>query len=372
MILTQITSLLLFFTVQGQVNCEYIIEGDYRSVDTGTIFLHSDNGGKIINSAPIDGGKFYMKGKIEEPFKCTLYSNIDNEPIPIFLENTVYRVLVTTDPFNYKITGGKMQAEFMKYVNAVNAYYEGWDKMKRLLANNSLWDNTNTTDSLRNEVESVMVFFEKEFVETSKLYIDQNRESYVAPRMISNLILLGKNHLRLVDSLFNTLAPKVKRSSEGDNLKDIISKLKGKLKIGDRAPIFTLKNEKNTDFHFVKPKKGNYILINFWATWCLPCVREIPDLMDAYKKYRYKGLEIINISLDKDRDKWLEYLEHKKMKWPQLIDGSVSSLSVAKAYKVNSIPSNFLINEQGNIIMIDVNVDSLSVFFSEKNASLNR
>ncbi len=96
--------------------------------------------------------------------------------------------------------------------------------------------------------------------------------------------------------------------------------------------------------------KGKYVLVDFWASWCTPCRVEIPELKSVYEKYKDKNFTILSISLDKDKEKWMEAMNHEQMSWPQLSDLKGDQNSAAKAYKVLGIPANFLVDPSGKII----------------------
>jgi thiol-disulfide isomerase/thioredoxin len=96
--------------------------------------------------------------------------------------------------------------------------------------------------------------------------------------------------------------------------------------------------------------KSKYVLIDFWASWCGPCIRENPTLLEAYEKYRAKGFEIVGLSLDNNKDKWAQAVKRLGITWQQLSDlGGANSLA-ARLYKIQSIPASFLLNQDGVVI----------------------
>lgn len=95
---------------------------------------------------------------------------------------------------------------------------------------------------------------------------------------------------------------------------------------------------------------GRWVLIDFWATWCQPCMMEVPHLKKAYETFRSKGLEIYGISLDTDRAQWKKVIEEKGMDWVNVLPRKGKEIDPKALYSVCSIPTNFLISPDGVIV----------------------
>lgn len=105
--------------------------------------------------------------------------------------------------------------------------------------------------------------------------------------------------------------------------------------------------------------KNKIVLIDFWATWCPPCVDEIPNIVKTYKKYHDKGFEIIGISLDQNENKFLRFIKNNDMTWRHYFDGKRGQNELARKYSIDSIPSTFLIDANGKIIAKNLRGSSL-------------
>lgn len=96
--------------------------------------------------------------------------------------------------------------------------------------------------------------------------------------------------------------------------------------------------------------KGKWIFVNFWASWCCTCKWEMPNVVAAYKKYHEKGLDIVGLSFDGEREAWVRAIESWDMPWIHLSDLKYWESAAVETYNVTGIPDNLLIDPEGNIV----------------------
>jgi peroxiredoxin len=153
----------------------------------------------------------------------------------------------------------------------------------------------------------------------------------------------GKNADEIIEN--------VKKQEEG-------KKIQRQLVKGSKFPDF---DEKDIDGKHVSVSdyKGKVVLVDFWATWCGPCVHELPNVIKAYEKHHEKGFDIIGVSLDQSQDKLKGFLKDRKVTWQQFFDGKGWGNKLATKYGVQSIPATYLLDRDGKIIDKDLRGEAL-------------
>ena len=106
--------------------------------------------------------------------------------------------------------------------------------------------------------------------------------------------------------------------------------------------------------------RGKVVLVDFWATWCGPCVAELPNVLETYRTYHARGFEIIGISLDKDLNVLTTFIKDHNMSWQQYFDGRGWENKLVAKYGIRSIPTTFLLDGKGRIVAKDLHGNALA------------
>lgn len=167
----------------------------------------------------------------------------------------------------------------------------------------------------------------------------------------------GDDNVSKLDKLvtdFKAIHPDLKMTAV---MEDKVIRYK-KVAIGAQAPAIE-QADSSGNILSLEAAKGKYTLIDFWASWCGPCLLQVPDLHEAYDAYHEKGFEIYSVSVDRKGDKWKAAIDKYNMKWPNVSDLKGWESSAAKDYNATFVPFNLLIDGEGKIIAKNLHSKSL-------------
>jgi peroxiredoxin len=152
--------------------------------------------------------------------------------------------------------------------------------------------------------------------------------------------------------IYKTLdASLTKKFPNDKNIKmfhDVVSKMLATTS-GQEAPEINLPTPDGKELA-LSSFRGKIVLVDFWASWCGPCRKEMPNVVKAYAKFKDKGFEIYGVSLDQDKARWLEAIQKDGITWPQVSDLKYWECEAAKLYAVEGIPYTVLLDKEGKII----------------------
>ena len=332
-------------TMQPTKKTAYTINVNLQGLDKGTVYLQHRVGNEMIKLDSADAtAPISFKGNIEMAEVYYLGIKDKRGSIPVFVEAADINVTGHIDSLRQVIiTGSPAQDELDAFNDQTKTFTEQRQKLFADYRNADQEQN----EELKGQLEKQMDAIQAEKIDFTYKHITENKASIVAAFLAyQNNYDFDLSQLETITAGFD---PSIEQSVYVQNLKERVTTLQS-VDIGKKYIDFTMNNTEDVPVEFSSLIKGKYTLIDFWASWCGPCRGENPNVVAVYNDYKDKGFDIIGISLDQSKDKWLEAIEADKLTWSHLSDLQYWNSAAAKLYGVNSIPHSILIDGKGIII----------------------
>ncbi|MDO9578010.1 MAG: TlpA disulfide reductase family protein [Candidatus Cloacimonadales bacterium] len=324
----------------------FIINGKIANADDKLIVLVKMDGrnSTTIDSTIIRNGNFTMKGSVDFPdlFRLEIIG-VDGK-CELFLENSNITVTGVADSLqDLVITGSRSEDEYKAYLQLLVPIGE---RMEVIYQEYPIAQQAGDETKIQ-ELFDQYLEIETETIEIGKKFIADHPASFVSPGILGHLA----NNLEAIEieELINTLDEKVAVIPSILKLKEKVIILK-KTNIGQPAPDFELNNVNGNPVKLSDKIGTKLLLLDFWAAWCNPCREENPNVVAVYQKYKDKGFDVFGVSLDQDKESWLQAIEADKLTWTHVSQLEGWTCDAVEKYAVSSIPANFLLDENGIII----------------------
>ena len=334
----------------------YTVKGKITGSDSITFYLQKRVAGKIvsIDSAVSKKGSFTMKGGvIDHPQIIQLVAGNSRKRTSFYLENSDIMITGNLDSlYNAKFSGSKTQDEYMSLVDSNKPLSDIYSKIIIKYQAASQSGDAANISVLQKEADSVQT----EMLNLHKKFVKSHPSSYVSP---SEIISLSYDmEADEIESLINGLDSSLVSLPEIKSLKERVAVMKT-VAVGQKAPDFTMNDVNGSPVTLSSKIGSKLLLIDFWAAWCNPCRQENPNVVKIYNEFHKKGFDIIGVSLDNSKEAWVKAIADDKLTWTHVSDLKRGDNAAAKLYSVNSIPSNFLLDETGKIIARNLRGEAL-------------
>lgn len=338
----------------------YTINGTVKGEQEGEVYLLKINGktADTLASSPIKDGKFTLKGEVKNTTTAYLVTEGQNVQIPMALENAQYTAHLDFEDNTLSKAEG---TESQSLLNQFMQIEQKNKKEKAELYKEYTAARQNQDEKKLEEIYTKFDELDNETLAQEEALIKANPNNFVsAQALASKMYVLD---LEQMSELYNTLGEEAKSSEYGQKVNDRIRKLQA-VSIGQVAPDFTQNTPDGKPLSLYNVK-GKAKIIDFWASWCNPCRRANPEMVKIYKKYHPKGLEIIGVSLDRDKAAWEKAIADDNLTWKHVSDLQYWNNAVAQEYVVSSIPHILLLDENNTIVARNIHGEELESKIAE-------
>ncbi len=348
----QITFIIfIFFTIlaKGQESHEYEIRGKMINADGKQLYLtqrgyYFNDYLKVVllDSCIVKNGEFYLHGRVNETdFYSILIKNVRSWK-PFILDNNSKLIFSgnADSIWAAKITGSLDNKLFDSLRFALSPLID-----KSNLIVDSISKAESEKDSIKsNDFNNQYKLLKIDQQEIKINFINTHPSYFVSLYQFATIYKdLAKEQSK---EIFNVLSDKLKQHSIGKDIQYWLFEM-GK---NNEQPMSFSQPDSSGKIINIESLRGNYILVDFWASWCGPCRAENPNLRKVYERYKNKGFEIIAVSFDENKENWLRAIRKDNLNWIQVSDLKGWKNDLAKKYGIISIPSNFLLDKDGKIL----------------------
>lgn len=302
----------------------YVVRGQIKGADSGWIYLtYEYEHQAYVDSVAPKQGQFVVTCRLPEPLLVSLKVSGSLQQLPFFAGRDT--VTITADKqrlFDAVITGSQEQDAWTSYKKD----YQGKVPPRKAPG------DTAFAGALSRAAEN---------------FILDHKHLRVAAMILYDKFIVYMN-VPVATRLYAQLDKTVQQSFYGKRIAYMLD-AGNRTAIGVKAPYFGLPDSNGLK-HSITEFRGKYVLIDFWASWCVPCRKENPGLVKAYAQYKAQGFDIVSISLDSNHPQWLAAAAKDSLTWMQLCDLKAYGGAVPALYGVHAIPQNFLLDKEGKII----------------------
>lgn len=339
---------LLSLPIVSYAQNHFTIEGKVSGLTSPKVYLtYTDDYGKYsLDSAVVaNEGAFSFSATISHPVKATVFSRLDQWRSDFILEKGKIK-LQGDIHINVEVTAGANQKEFFKLQEEERKSAAYFNDLNQKFATAQQQKDTIQIQLIQQQWNDKL----KENRDVSIEFIQKHTNLYIALEPLHSLISKNAVDYSEGHSLFEKISSELKSSAMGEKITELLAKNK-LTAIGEHYTDFEQPDQSGRRIKLSSVLGQRYTLVHFWMSGSPSGRKENIAILPIYEKYKSKGLAIVAVSFDEDRDDWFQAIEADKASWIQLSDlKGWNRNSVADLYNISTLPQNFLLDSKGDIV----------------------
>jgi peroxiredoxin len=353
-----LTLLILFVSCQS-TSGDYTINISADVEDDHQIFLvnfDESNKPNVIDTLYVKDGLTSYSGVSKLPDYQSLWVDGIRGSVPVFVEPGEITVELYKDSIQAsKVSGTKTNVAFKRYIDEINPLFKSFYEIQNEMRNAMV-----SRDSLGyKDLEEQLKEMETKFNDYQIDYTKSNPDSYISAMVLIQLVMNKAIDNEVAYEIYNGFSKTIKKTKSAIKIYELVAPKEaeeteeaaqdGEVIVGDKAPDFFAPNPNDIAVSLNK-SLGKLTVLDFWASWCGPCRVDSPNLVKVYNTYKDKGLAIVGISLDQQKESWKKAIDNDQLDWTNVSHLKRWDDPIAAIYGVRSIPQLFLLDENGVVI----------------------
>ena len=353
-----VTLLILFVSCQS-TSGDYTINISADVEDDHQIFLvnfDESNKPNVIDTLYVKDGLTSYSGVSKLPDYQSLWVDGIRGSVPVFVEPGEITVELYKDSIQAsKVSGTKTNVAFKRYIDEINPLFKSFYEIQNEMRNAMV-----SRDSLGyKDLEEQLKEMETKFNDYQIDYTKSNPDSYISAMVLIQLVMNKAIDNEVAYEIYNGFSKTIKKTKSAVKIYELVAPKEaeeteeaaqdGEVNVGDKAPDFSAPNPNDIAVSLNK-SLGKLTVLDFWASWCGPCRVDSPNLVKVYNTYKDKGLAIVGISLDQQKESWKKAIDNDQLDWTNVSHLKRWDDPIAAIYGVRSIPQLFLLDENGVVI----------------------
>ena len=336
----------------------YKIVGTATGYADGDTLLLSEMFMDPYDTIVVKDGKFALSGQVDSVKLCVVYPKQDiDDAVLLFIEPGTIALTMSGNANTSRVGGTKSNDGLQALTDKTNELEERMEQLTQAFSDSTLTEEKRA--AITDEYAQLQGELPQLFAEAARQNIDNEFGFFVLTNLAPEM------DLDVVQQLIGKMPSRFRQRKEVSELEAMIAQAHAEAP-EQQLEDFSMATPDGDELNVMdEVAQHRLTIIDFWASWCQPCMKEMPNMKALYEKYHDQGLGIIGVSLDEDHGQWTQAIKAQGLKWPQVSDLQGWHNAAAEMYQVQSIPHMMVVDSTGVILQRGLRGEALEQFVAE-------